>query len=186
VFFSLFLSSSVCCLVHGDAHAGNMLWCREQQHLTLIDLPTLLHATRVEVEEGKKGQGQGQEQDGQTGKFRIEAQGLSSSAASPLSLLLSGCGLSARDVCLFERKLHSHGSRRGLTSDELLSLQSDFRSAYVSSGGAVSPAARRFFDFRSLMGEITQLVKYEPTGIMTDMIQQLRQIMAHTQAEGQE
>ena len=125
-----------CCLIHGDAHAGNMLWDGAQQRLTLIDVPTMLAATRVErVTEAQPANVQG--------KFRVQVGGgparLSAACPHPSAaeaLLLSGCALSARDVCHFERKLDSHASRRGVDPSEVAQMQSEFTRTYLGAGGA--------------------------------------------------
>ena len=168
-----------CCLIHGDAHAGNMLWDGAQQRLTLIDVPTMLAATRVErVTEAQPANVQG--------KFRVQLGGparLSAACPHPSAaeaLLLSGCALSARDVCHFERKLDSHASRRGVDPSEVAQMQSEFTRTYHGAGGALTDAVWRFFRLRSLMGEITQLIKYEPESMNARMRQQLQQILDAT------
>ena len=157
-----------------------MLWDGAQQRLTLIDVPTMLAATRVErVAEAQPANVQG--------KFRVQVGGgparLSAACPHPSAaeaLLLSGCALSARDVCHFERKLDSHASRRGVDPSEVAQMQSEFTRTYHGAGGALTDAVRRFFRLRSLMGEITQLIKYEPAGMSSAMRQQLQQILDAT------
>ena len=196
--FSFLISLScflcpVCCLIHGDAHAGNMLWDSSQQRITLIDLPTMLQATKVESVASEACEAKIPQ-----GKFKLAADNTTTTttttpptapaAASvlprhsavclpPPSFLLSGCALAARDVCHFERKLDSHGSRRGMSEREVSDAQGEFWTAYSAAGGLISQPARRFFRLRSLMGEITQLIKYEPDGMTQTMREQLQQII---------
>jgi hypothetical protein len=185
------LLTAVCCIIHGDAHAGNMLWDASQQRLTLIDLPTMLAATKVKCVEDADTDADAVEQPG---KIRLVALHTSPAAtespsASPLrhsaacphpaSLVLHGCALAGRDVSHFERKLDSFGSQAGMTHEEVTQMRDTFHSTYVDAGGVITDAASRFFAYRSLLGEVTQLVRHDPRAIKSRIIEQLQQMTKH-------
>lgn len=184
------------CVIHGDAHAGNMLWSDELQKITLIDLPTMLHATVItEQHEGSAcPQGAFPMSTVPSAAASTTAAAAASSSSSSVAprfsaacappLLLSGCASASRDVSHFERKLDSHGSRRGLSVEEIACASSRFWSSYRDRGVRISDAARRFCRLRSLMGEITQTIKYEPEGMSALMREQLRQILNKEDADG--
>ena len=179
------------CVIHGDAHAGNMLWSDEQQRITLIDLPTMLQATVITEQQAGSECPQGAFPLSRPNPAAAETASSSSpspvprfSAACAPPLLLSGCASASRDVSHFERKLDSHGSRRGMNDAEVACAQARFWSAYQQRGVRISEASRRLCRFRSLMGEITQTIKYEPTGMSALMREHLRQILQREDAEG--
>lgn len=214
-----------CCIIHGDAHAGNMLWDTARSRLTLIDLPTMLAATKVEEDRHEDG-GDGHERANtnvkhvRSGKFRltnIEQQQTNPSSTSsspslvapprhsgacahPPTLSLHGSGLAGRDVCHFERKLDSFGSIAGMEPNEVDQMKEEFHTAYESAMDmddddgpdecgdstddlSLTNESRRFFEFRSILGEVTQLVRHEPNGIKTRLMTQLNDIMERGKKE---
>ena len=162
-----------------------MLYDAASNRITLVDVPTMLAATTVQasdVETNEQlpvgvfplviGSSTSKSNAAAAGSERFTAACAVPSAAS--QLLLSGRGLAARDVCHFERKLDSHATRRGLSETEVSHGQAAFLRAYSAAGGRLTDAARRFFRMRSIMGDLTQLTKYEPDGITPSLRAQLQ------------
>jgi len=259
------------CLIHGDAHAGNMLWDASTQRLTLIDLPTMLHATSVQRDQTSDSGSDDAllaSSSANRGVFRIRPPasiptdavqaavsapvstnssssapsstrpppypGFISAACMPLppsssspssSFVLHGSGLASRDVCHFERKIESHGLRRGMSVEEVNEVATTFRRRYRrkieggmnnhtdeggdserhhdnanhqrqengqadTSSSSISPsscpslltaASDQLCSLRSLLGEVTQLVKYEPSGLNQRIFDQLEELLSRVQ-----
>lgn len=198
------------CILHGDAHAGNMLWDDILKRVTLIDLPTMLLTIQIDNIPSSSASSSSSSSTSSSSLSSSTSLPSSSSSLPSLSSSLSyhGTGYASRDTCHFERKLQSHGIRRGLLHHEIKQLQIQFKQVYEfeikqynnknnhnhnhnnnnSSNNndnipvcLTTPLFDLFFTYRSLMGELTQLVKYDDEHIDEEIKVQLQECIDKAQ-----